>query len=466
MITPRRIQLAAFGAAVAIATGVFGASMLSAVAPSTDGQPAQATLDQANPSNGQGGWGNAFGVPDGSGLRPYIRDLSVTNGGTTSPVITGGLPTAPAAENDLTAVVNPINVCATGQSSNCYAQPNRASIAVAYRGTGGPDDLHTDFSLPAAAATNPRITADSVIDMTIGLRTYAGTNLRWTWVNGEPLYWNYDAAAQTVHVRFHPATMPVGADGVANAGCSQIPVSTCTVTQSVSEALQPQILLSLDNTLSSGFAGSLFGSKSAYIGSLDGLIDPASPTQSTLTYGIAAPHLLANGGDRRGTLYGILSDSLLQSGFGITPSSFTGSEFSINRTSDSAAAGSDAVSWSAWSAGENGTAGRLLTISDISFSAPKFRVTRGSSAAALRKHVTVKIGRSRSAARLARDLGLRKPSGGRLTLKVRASSKKVCAIRGTAIKALRKGTCRYTVTAFTTAKKKAGSRSGAFTVTK
>jgi hypothetical protein len=37
------------------------------------------------------------------------------------------------------------------------------------------------------------------------------------------------------------------------------------------------------------------------------------------------------------------------------------------------------VAWTKWTAADNGTDGRLVTISDISFSAPKFKVTKVSS---------------------------------------------------------------------------------------
>jgi hypothetical protein len=55
---------------------------------------------------------------------------------------------------------------------------------------------------------------------------------------------------------------------------------------------------------------------------------------------------------------------------------------SVARTAESkstADAGTDTVVWSKWTAADNGTDGRLVTISDISFSAPKFKVTKVSS---------------------------------------------------------------------------------------
>ena len=55
---------------------------------------------------------------------------------------------------------------------------------------------------------------------------------------------------------------------------------------------------------------------------------------------------------------------------------------SVARTAESkstADAGTDTVAWTKWTAADNGTDGRLVTISDISFSAPKFKVTKVSS---------------------------------------------------------------------------------------
>jgi hypothetical protein len=137
-----------------------------------------------------------------------------------------------------------------------------------------------------------------------------------------------------------------------------------------------QMVLSLDTTLSAAFAGALFATNAAVIGSLD----VASGETPSLTYGIAGPHRLSDGTVRKGKFYGFLSDAVLESQFKIAATETDMTKvLSIARTAESkstADAGTDTVAWTKWSAADNGTDGRLVTISDISFSAPKFKVTK------------------------------------------------------------------------------------------
>ncbi|MGI9187144.1 MAG: hypothetical protein ACR2J9_06440, partial [Gaiellales bacterium] len=239
-------------------------------------------------------------------------------------------------------------------------------------------------------------------------------------------------------------------------GCSQSPVSTCAITQSDSERLQPQIILSMDSTLDIGLTGVLFGSTNAFIGSLES--SPIVPGQApTLTYGIAAPHLLSNaagGGDRRGSFYALIPSTILDL-FGTSVAAFDSNILSIDRTNDP---GTFTLGWSAWDATTNGTAGQLLTITDISFSAPKFTVNRrgsgantnastgtstGTSTASRGNENRVKLGSITKIGTLIKALNL-KTNGGKTS--VSTSTPKVCRATPGGIKAIAVGTCRATVT--------------------
>jgi hypothetical protein len=158
--------------------------------------------------------------------------------------------------------------------------------------------------------------------------------------------------------------------------CTTIPVSECDADKSTQDTLGMQMVLSLDTTLSAAFAGALFATNAAVIGSLD----VSSGETPSLTYGIAGPHRLSDGTVRKGKFYGFLSDAVLESQFKIAATETDMTKvLSVARTAESkstADAGTDTVAWTKWSAADNGTDGRLVTISDISFSAPKFKVTK------------------------------------------------------------------------------------------
>jgi hypothetical protein len=271
-------------------------------------------------------------------------------------------------------------------------------------------------------------------------------------------------------LRFSPRTMPVMNSG----GCSQIPVSTCNITQADSERLQPQIILSMDDTLDVGLSGVLFGSAGAFIGSLESspIVSGQTPT---LTYGVAAPHLLAasdGGGDRSGTFYALVPSNILTL-LGTSVDAFDQSILSVDRTGD---AGTFSLGWAAWNANDNGTAGQFLTISNISFSAPKFQVTRrgGSSGNTGNSSNTgkgngsggtpsIKVGQKATFAQMLAVANTKTPAGAKLSAKV--STPKVCKVVGKAIKGLAVGTCKGTFT-ITPKKGKPTKKAFTFKVTK
>ncbi|MCX6411338.1 MAG: hypothetical protein NTZ81_03135 [Actinobacteria bacterium] len=246
-------------------------------------------------------------------------------------------------------------------------------------------------------------------------------------------------------MKFTPKTMPVTTSG----GCSQIPVSTCDIAQASREVLQPNLLLSMDTTLDVGLAGVLFGTSSAFIGSLE-----TTPIQAgsapTLTYAAAAPHLNADGTLRTGNFYALLPSNILTL-FGTSVAAFDPAILAIARTGDT---GTFSTAWAPWTAAGNGSDGQFLTISNISFSAPKFQVTRASTAQASN---TLKVGKTVSLAAIAKGYSLR-TSGSKLSAKV--STPKICKVVGKAIKGLKAGTCKGTCTLTVTPKKGKPSKKG------
>jgi len=375
MKRPVRISLvAALVAACALST----ASPHVHAAAIDDGMPDQSSLDSAPNSQSQGNWSDLSGGASG---RPYVASLSVTTNGVTTQIVTNGTATtaAPTASGSVTAVVAPYNLCKTGSTNNCYATPNRVGITLAYVKQAG--QLGHNFSAPTATLS-PAVTATSVFDMTIGLNS-VGKKLGWTWMNGTPTFWKTENLGQdnaTARVKFSLSEAPgIDYQDPKAQRCTTIPVSECDADKSTQDTLGMQMVLSLDTTLSAAFAGALFATNAAVIGSLD----VASGETPSLTYGIAGPHRLSDGTVRKGKFYGFLSDAVLESQFKIAATETDMTKvLSVARTAESkstADAGTDTVAWAKWTAADNGTDGRLVTISDISFSAPKFKVTKVSS---------------------------------------------------------------------------------------
>jgi len=343
-----------------------------------DGMPDQSSLDSAPNSQSQGNWSDLSGGASG---RPYVASLSVTTNGVTTQIVTNGTATtaAPTASGSVTAVVAPYNLCKTGSTNNCYATPNRVGITLAYVKQAG--QLGHNFSAPTATLS-PAVTATSVFDMTIGLNS-VGKKLGWTWMNGTPTFWKTENLGQdnaTARVKFSLSEAPgIDYQDPKAQRCTTIPVSECDADKSTQDTLGMQMVLSLDTTLSAAFAGALFATNAAVIGSLD----VASGETPSLTYGIAGPHRLSDGTVRKGKFYGFLSDAVLESQFKIAATETDMTKvLSVARTAESkstADAGTDTVAWAKWTAADNGTDGRLVTIMDISSSAPKFKVTKVSS---------------------------------------------------------------------------------------
>jgi hypothetical protein len=227
------------------------------------------------------------------------------------------------------------------------------------------------------------------------------------------------------------------------------------------------MVISVDQT-NAIFAGTLFGSESAVIGSLEANLS-AALTSNSLTYGIASTHKTSDGTVRKGKLYGVVSNTLLNNSFGLTDPTQASTLLSVSRTTTSTG-GTDAVTWESWTTASNGIDAQFVTISDITFSAPKFQMTRKTSASApaptTAAPVSVVKGKSRTKKAILTDVGLVLAKGEKATIKIAKASRKVCTVSGSKVKAKKKGTCSYTVTVKNKKGKKvkAKTKTGSFLV--
>ena len=365
-----------------------GVSGTAHAGPSPTGMPSQSQIDRVSAASDYAGlWGDVTGGVAG---RPYVTDLSVTvtpADGSTSvsrTFITGGTVSTPASATpgDITMVITPYNVCnaAKGQkpaAGVCYANPNRLGAAIGYvvnefgigtNFSNPTDDQGTPISTPLLdLIKNPANT--TTFDVKINMSTW-GNSLRWTWMNGEPTFWNVNPIAQdnaVVHLKFNLTTGPSEMCDTA------IPVRGCDPAQrgpsfAPRKILATNFVMSLDETgLDSMFAGTLFASTNADIGSLEA--QPVGSPTLGLTYGVSGSNEL-DGVANVAKFYAFVADSSLVNYFGVTQETldspdFAGSEtLKVNRADGGT---SDSTAWTRWSADKNGTSGYFLTVSGVRF---------------------------------------------------------------------------------------------------
>lgn len=405
----------------------------------------QSRYDEAD-QGWAGGWGNtSVGVAG----RPYIKRLSITNAGTETVVIdntTGAASVAPALGMNVSATVQGYNICRPGQTpgpGSCYALPNRIAVSLEWLKQG--EGWTSDFT---GATTTPIVDAASVIDITVGFRP-AYASLRWTWLSGAPSWWSNSvtAAGGEVRVRYTMSTMPILSDADYAICGTQIPVGSCTAQTSQREIMRSEMILSMDDTVNAVFTGALFATEHAIIGSLE--TPPVVPgLPPTITYGVAAPHLLADGQPRVGTFRAVLPDSVLAA-FGTSSAVFDPATMSVVRTNDPGG-GAYAPTWSQWTAAGNGSDGELLTITPLTFSAPKFKVASKSG-----RFATVKRGKVIALAKLARATGVRSAAGAALSATLaKGASKRFCKVTGAGVKGVKAGACRVVLSSTLTSGKK------------
>lgn len=382
-----------------------------------------------------GGWSDsATGVAG----RPYLIDVYLNGDGI---MTSDQAPQTEGYTDGWRLLINPNNVCHEGQSPApgvCYADPNRVSFNLVYLHNG---DTKNDFA--GASLSSLGITEEDEFEFVIGLNEFAD-DLGWTWVSGTPTYWNVEEDVVTLKV--HPASKP-STHQIDNF-CSTIPVSTCSTQTAADEILTIEFVMSFDDTLNSVFDGTLFASTDAVIASLETApgFDPATPDANSITYGMAAPHEFADGTERSGTFYALLSNDQLAA-FGVSDPSTVADALKITRSSSDS--GTFDSGWETWTADANGTDGQLLTLTNISFSVPKFTVNNGNM---VERNVVpkVKIKKSRTIKNLLVDLGILAsnesvPKKAKVTITVKPASKKICVATKTGIKGLKVGSCKYSI---------------------
>lgn len=310
----------------------------------------------------------------------------------------------------LGVVISPFNLCdkdrtPTPQTTNCYATPNRVGITLAYR--KGDGQVGYNFSRPNDGQNpgtnvtlkdndgNPIVIDENTeILLTINLNTI-GKSLRWTWMNGIPSYWRAtdlgtDAARIEVHAKL--AKMPIiDTDGLysANQSCTQVPISSCNVTQSNADWLGLQMVLSLDTTMSEAMTGALFATEGAIMGSVEVGSDSATGLP-LIKYAAASSHLTATGETRLGKLHAYVPASALVQQLGVpsftdttaVPAAATPSQVFTTLREGTCGAGCSAgtTTFRELNQFDNEFHGIRIDVNGLTFSAPKMQVKAKSGA--------------------------------------------------------------------------------------
>jgi hypothetical protein len=337
----------------------------------TDGTPTQAWTDLSSAESGNGatqaGWGDMDG---GVAARPYVSSLTVINGAVQTPVITGGSTVPPSSPmGGVTAVVSPFNLCKAGQpetQGSCYSSPNRVGLTVAYNAG---DTYGVNFAAPRVPVT-PTVNANTVIDMTVALNTL-GKSLRWTSMNGDLLYWQTSNLGQdnaTVRVKFRPAPSPWVTSFSGSNGCTATPIRDCDIPRADDEFLTAAMVFSLDDSLDPALTGAAFATQNA----VSGYLEPGGTAQApSLDVQVASTHTKADGTPQLGTLKAFIPAAALLNLYGLLPGD--AAAFTTTRAGDRGT--NDAPTYTPWSAAANGSDGVLVTVEDITFSVPKYRVS-------------------------------------------------------------------------------------------
>lgn len=366
-----------------------------------DSSPDQAQLELAGSSGAQNGnWDDLSG---GVANRPFVQRLSVLNGGIETVLLQNGTTTSTLSNTpgSVGVIISPTNLCDSTEdpsnpTNNCYSSPNRIQVTLVYRKSIGQVGYNLSYpndgdmgTLGGSAlqlksfdgSTNVTINENTTIDLTLALNTL-GQSLRWTWANGVPLFWamnDLGTPTATVRIKFRPASQPaIKYDLIAGSSfCTAIPVQECNVDRSHSDWLGASMILSLDETLSEGMTGALFGTEGAIIGSVDLSVDVASGLPG-LTYGVASSHLTSLNAERSATLRAFIPAAGLVQVLGIPSFSGTigrstrpGAVISAERTDQTA---TSTNAFEVWNEASNGSDGLLVTISGITFSAPQYQV--------------------------------------------------------------------------------------------
>jgi hypothetical protein len=391
-LLPRSRRAAVVAVACAVSALALPFSIDVGAAQFSDGMPSQATTDLASTvpgnSTSTAGWGDWAA---GTASRPYVSALSVINGGVSTALVTGGTiatSEVATAAGAITTVVSPVNLCRSTQTPAagvCYATPNRVQVTVAYgssvgggAGSVGTPPVGYNFAAPSATLSPP-VDANSIIDMTVVLGAL-GSNLRWSWVNGDLLFWqiaNPGTANATVHLRFHPAAAPVVAGQSGASGCTATPIISCAVSAATADVLTGSVLFSVDDTLPQSLTGAVFATQHAIFGYLQPGGTQASPT---IDIEASSSHYMADGVTlESGVVEALLPASTLLNLYNLLPAD-AAHALTVTRTGDPGQNG--APTFAVWCtqtcpAGTTGTEntgsdGTFVTVPGISFSVPQY----------------------------------------------------------------------------------------------
>jgi hypothetical protein len=341
--------------------------------------PSQAATDTPGPGNPGATWSD---IPDGTAQRPFIESITVVNGAQSQKVFDAATQAASAVQvGDVSAVISPLNLCRRGQApapGQCYATPNRVSVTLGYFTESG---LGTDFANPTVPLRQT-VTPDTVFDVVVGLNTI-GESLRWSYAMGDLLDWKADSLgtpAGQIHIRLKPALSPqIDWSTVGPNGCTATPINNCEIPRATSETLGASLLLSIDQSLDPALTGAVFATQGAVAGYL---VPGGSADAPTLDLEVASAHLGPDGTPQRGVLQAFLPAQALASLYGLLPAD-AASLFTATRTGD--AGSQDAPVFQVRTASETSSDGLFVTIGNISFSAPTYRMARRSKPA--RMHV-------------------------------------------------------------------------------
>jgi hypothetical protein len=337
-----------------------------------DQAPSQEFMDNppADSSMSGGSWADMDG---GVAARPFIKSLTVVNGSESTPVFSGGVHAASdVAIGDVTGVVSPINLCKRDQpvqAGMCDRTPNRVGITLGYRTEQG---LGTDFSRPLVALREP-VGPDTVFDVVIGLNTL-GRTLRWTWINGELVNWKTDGLghdAAEIHLQLKPAVTPdIDWSQVSGGGCTATPIFDCNIAQASGSYLGASAVLSLDETLDRSLTGAAFATQGAISGYL---VPSGTASDPALDLQMASSHLASDGSPQHGTLQAFLPAAALISTYGLLPAD-AASFFTATRRGDPGT--QDPPQFDALAASASSDTGLLVTVRNVTFSAPTYRLAR------------------------------------------------------------------------------------------
>jgi hypothetical protein len=330
--------------------------------------PTQAQTDGVTVGSSTGaGWGSLAG---GVAARPFVSRLTATNAGVETVLIEGGSTTPPAVTAGIpTAVISPLNLCQAGQAPAqgiCYATPNRIALAL---GVPATDNVNTDLTGSA--------TTETIFDMTVRMNTL-GQSLRWSWANLDLLYWSatgLGTADAQIRIRFRPVATQFVSDFTGGQGCTATPIRDCDIQRAALQVLSANIVFSLDDTVNLALTGAIFATQGAIFGFLNPTGTASAPV---LDLQMAAAHFRADGSIQTGQMKAVLPAQTLLNIYGVLPAD-AATFFSATRSGSAGTNG--APTYTVWSAGSEGTDGLLITVPDITFSAPTYKVKRKTVAA-------------------------------------------------------------------------------------